>query len=97
MSGGFDPTILSKLDLSKWTPVAVRQRAWLPEAGPRRWTTVEGSPLSEATAKSGRMAGYLLTALRCDQDTETLLVRLTEQGREALVRQAKRRHSAAAP
>jgi hypothetical protein len=86
MTEGFDPQILAKFDLSAWVAVAFRQRAWIAEAGPRRWITIEGSPMSEAEARSGRIAGYLLTALRCDQDAEVLLVKLTEQAREALAK-----------
>jgi hypothetical protein len=84
MSSGFDPDILAKFDLSRWTPIATRQRAWCQDAGPRRWVTVEGAPFNEPQAQAGRVAGLLLTALRCDQETETLVVKTTEQAREAL-------------
>jgi hypothetical protein len=82
---GFDPDVLSRFDLTIWTPVAVRERRTNPDdVKPWRWRTLEGSPIGEVEAKAGHAAGWLLKAVRYEQDTEVIVVKLTKQAREAL-------------
>jgi hypothetical protein len=98
MNASFDPDILASFDLSLWTPVAERKRPGAGvEVARRSWKQLEGAPFGEETARAGRDAGYLLTALQCEADAEVLLVKLSEQASQAVAKPApprrpRRRH-----
>jgi hypothetical protein len=67
------------IDLSLWVAIASRTRrhCWAEDAEkPWLWWTVNGAPFSLDQSRDGVRLGYLIQALRQDETTETVVVKV---------------------